>query len=55
MVLYAFSKILCDDVIVESFQYTAIDRELHELSESLFAFDPAIRFHTEKPMTKWRL
>ena len=40
------------EVIFESFQYTAIDRELRELSKSLFTFDPAIRFHREKSMTK---
>ena len=46
------SKKVHGDVIFESFQYTAIDRELRELSKSLFTFDPAIRFHREKSMTK---
>jgi hypothetical protein len=36
-------------VIFESFQYTAIDREL---SKSLFTFDPAIRFHRKKTNDK---
>ncbi len=49
---YAFSKKSHGAVIFESFQYTAIDRGLRELSKSLFTFDPAIGFHRKKPMTK---
>ena len=49
---YAFLKKSHGKVIFEIFQYTAIDRELRELSKSLFTFDPAIRFHREKSMTK---
>ena len=47
-----FSKTLHSEVTLKSLKYTALDRGLRELSESLFIFDPAIRFHRNKTMTK---
>ncbi len=52
MGFYAFLKTSHGEVIFEIFQYTVIDRELRDLSKSLFTFDPAIHFHRKKTMTK---
>ena len=51
-VSHAFSKKSAGEVIFKIFQYTAIDRELRELSKSLLTFDSAARFHRKNPMTK---